>query len=119
MRSIREDRTLYGQLSAENRHRLDELLREADGALTQKLFMAYRRLTKPGRQGPETYDMGIPTVGEASTLAKRVYEYLKAREFLLERIAPGTCFRPWPRERRGSPSKRYTRPSFATPTFRS
>ncbi|BCP66158.1 hypothetical protein TthHB5018_10920 [Thermus thermophilus] len=88
LRSIREDRTLYGQLSAENRHRLDELLREADGALTQKLFMAYRRLTKPGRQGPETYDMGIPTVGEASTLAKRVYEYLKAREFLLERIAP-------------------------------
>ncbi|MFN3180318.1 MAG: DUF499 domain-containing protein, partial [Thermus sp.] len=88
LRSIREDRTLHGNLSEENRHRLDELLRDADGTLTQKLFMAYRRLTKPGRQGPEAYDMGIPTVGEATTLAKRVYEYLKAREFLLERIAP-------------------------------
>ncbi len=88
LRSVRDDRTLYAQLSEENRRRLDELLRDADGGLTQKLLMAYRRLTKPGRQGPETYDMGVPTVGETATLAKRVYDYLRAQELLLERIAP-------------------------------
>ncbi len=87
LRSIRNDRTLYAHLSEQNRHRLDELLRDADGGLTQKLLTAYRHLTKPGRQGPETYDLGIPTVGEA-TLAKRVYDYLKAQDLLLERIAP-------------------------------
>ncbi len=39
LRSVRDDRTLYAQLSEENRRRLDELLRDADGGLTQKLLM--------------------------------------------------------------------------------
>lgn len=50
-----------------------------------------RRLPPFGKgfaQQIEWLDLGMPTVGERSTLAKRVMEYIKAQEILLAKITP-------------------------------
>jgi hypothetical protein len=45
-------------------------------------------LAKPGESGREWLDLGLPTIGERGLLAKRVREFLKSQELLLERISP-------------------------------
>jgi hypothetical protein len=92
LRSIRDDKPLMKQLSEEDKKTLEEELKDAEGRIPFQLLSAYRHLAKAGagEQGPgiEWFDLGLPTVGEKSTIAKRVRDYLKSQELLLDRIAP-------------------------------
>jgi len=92
LRSIRDDKPLMRQLSEENKKTLEDKLRDAEGRIPFQLLSAYRHLAKAGAGeegvGIEWFDLGLPTVGERSTIAKRVRDYLKSQELLLERIAP-------------------------------
>jgi predicted AAA+ superfamily ATPase len=88
LRAIWYDEALMRQLSGENKKTLESKLKEVEGGLPFSLLSAYRHLAKPGENGMEWFDLGIPTVGERSSLSRRVYEYLKNQELLLERISP-------------------------------
>lgn len=92
LRSIRDDKALMKQLTEDNKKTLEGKLSDAKGRIPFQLLSAYRHLAKAeaGDQGIaiKWFDLGLPTVGERSTIAKRVREYLKGQELLLERIAP-------------------------------
>jgi predicted AAA+ superfamily ATPase len=88
LRSIRDDKSVVRQLSAENREALEARLKDADGKISFELLSAYRRLMKASDRGVEHFDLGLPTAGVRSTLAKRAHEYLKGQELLLDRISP-------------------------------
>lgn len=88
LRSIRDDKSVVRQLSEENRKTLEARLKDSDEKISFGLLSAYRKLIKLGEQGLEDFDLGLPTAGVRSTLAKRVYEYLKSQELLLAQISP-------------------------------
>ncbi len=88
LRSLYEDQRLFQRLSEADQRLLKERLKESDGALDQALLRAWRHLYKLGGEGLERHDLGLPTVGERATLAKRVRDFLVERELLLTRIAP-------------------------------
>jgi hypothetical protein len=88
LRAIRDDKALMRQLSEENKKTLESKVKEVEGGLPFSLLSAYRHLAKPGESGREWLDLGLPTIGERGSLAKRVREYLKSQELLLERISP-------------------------------
>jgi hypothetical protein len=88
LRSIWDDKALTRQLSEENRKTLESKWNDVESLIPFELLSAYRHLAKPGENGVEWLDLGIPTVGERSSLSQRVCEYLKNQELLLERISP-------------------------------
>jgi hypothetical protein len=88
LRAIRDDKALMRRLSEENKKTLESRLKDSDSDILFSLMLAYRHLAKPGESGMEWFDLGIPTVGEQSSLPRRVREYLKSQELLLERISP-------------------------------
>jgi hypothetical protein len=89
LRAIRDDKALMRQLSEENRKTLESKWNDVGSVIPFELLSAYRYLAKSGKNGVEWLDLGIPTVGERSSLSRRVYEYLKNnQELLLERISP-------------------------------
>jgi len=88
LRAIRDDKALMRQLSEENRKTLESKWNDVGSVISFELLSVYRYLAKSGENGVEWFDLGIPTVGERSSLSRRVYEYLKNQELLLERISP-------------------------------
>ena len=88
LRAIRYDEALMRQLSEENRKTLESKWNDVGSVIPFELLSVYRYLAKSGENGMEWFDLGIPTVGERSSLSRRVYEYLKNQELLLERISP-------------------------------
>jgi len=86
--AIREDKALMRQLSEENRKTLESKWNDVYSVIPFELLSVYRHLAKSGKNGVEWLDLGIPTVGERSSLSRRVCEYLKNQELLLERISP-------------------------------
>jgi hypothetical protein len=86
LRAIRDDKALMRQLSEENKKTLESKWKDLDSAIPFELLSAYRHLAKPGESG--MLDLGVPTIGEKGSLAKRVREHLKSQELLLERISP-------------------------------
>jgi hypothetical protein len=88
LRAIRYDEALMRQLSEENRKTLESKWNDVYSLIPFELLSVYRYLAKSGENGMEWFDLGIPTVGERSSLSRRVYEYLKNQELLLERISP-------------------------------
>jgi hypothetical protein len=88
LRAICDDKALMRQLSEENRKTLESKVKEVEGGIPFSLLSAYRHLAKPGESGMEWFDLGTPTTGERGSLAKRVREFLKRQELLLERISP-------------------------------
>ncbi len=88
LRAIRDDRTLIGNLAAENKLALESKVRDADSGIGFRILTTYRHLAKATGDKLEWLDLGLPTVGERASLAKRVYDYLKAQEILLTKIAP-------------------------------
>jgi hypothetical protein len=93
LRAIRDDKALMRQLSEENKKTLESKIRDLEGGIPFSLLSAYRHLAKPGENGVEWFDLGLPTVGERGSLAKRVLEYLKSQEVLLERISPSNLLK--------------------------
>jgi hypothetical protein len=81
LRAICDDKALMRQLSEENRKTLESKVKEVEGGIPFSLLSAYRHLAKPGESGMEWLDLGTPTIGERGSLAKRVREYLKNRNF--------------------------------------
>ena len=88
LRAIRNDKTLMRQVSEENKKTLESKMKDADAAMPFGLLSAYRHLAKPGESGVEWNDLGLPTIGEKVSLAKRVREHLKSQDLLLEHISP-------------------------------
>ncbi len=88
LRSIWDDKALMRQLSEENKKTLESKWNDVDSLIPFELLSAYRHLAKSGKNGVEWLDLGIPTVGERSSLSQRVCEFLKNQELLLERISP-------------------------------
>jgi predicted AAA+ superfamily ATPase len=88
LRAIRDDKAFMRQLSEENKKTLESKVKEVEGGIPFSLLSAYRHLAKPGESGREWLDLGLPTIGERGSLARRVREYLKSQELLLERISP-------------------------------
>lgn len=88
LKAIREDRAIMNNLSPENKQTLDSKYKDADGSIAFRLMAAYRHLARAAGEKLEWLDLGLPTVGEKGSLAKRVLEYLKSQEILLTKIAP-------------------------------
>ncbi len=86
LRSIREDHSLMRQLTDDNKKTLESKLKDTDAVIPFLILAAYRHLAKAGEGGIEWLDLGLPTVGEKGSLARRVREYLKSQEILLDKI---------------------------------
>ncbi len=88
LRAIQGDKDLVRTLSEENREALQSKLKDAEGQMEFDLLSAYRHLAKAGAEGVQWLDLGLPTTGERGSLAKRVREFLKSQDILLDRVAP-------------------------------
>jgi Protein of unknown function (DUF499) len=88
LRSIRDDKPLMRQLSEENRKTLETKLKDTDALIPFLVLSAYRHFAKAGEGGVEWFDLGLPTVGDKGSLAKRVRDYLKIQDLLLTKISP-------------------------------
>lgn len=93
LRAIQEDKPLMRQLSEENRKKLQDKLTDLEGDLPFRVLSAYRHLAKAGPAEVEWFDLGLPTTGERGSLARRVVEFLKSQDLLLERITLGMLLR--------------------------
>lgn len=88
LQRIKEDESLFKSLSDENKKTLEKKLKEAENSIPFMILNAYRYLVKV-REGEIVYhDIGIPTVGEKLLLSRRVKDYLRDQEMLLEKISP-------------------------------
>lgn len=88
LRAIQDDTVLVRQLSEESRRTLASKVKDAEGGLPFQVLSVYRHLAKAGETGVEWLDLGLPTVGEKGPLARRVREYLKSQELLVDKLAP-------------------------------
>ncbi len=88
LRSIRDDRDLWNRLSDEKRRKVESDLKGLQDGIEFDLRSAYRHLAKASADGVQWEDMGIPTVGERGSLARRVREFLKHADLLAESIGP-------------------------------
>lgn len=87
-RALQDDKALMRQLSQENRKGLESKMKDAESGIGHRLLAAYRRLAKADGQGVQWLDLGLPTVGEKPSLTRRVREFLRAEDMLLDRISP-------------------------------
>lgn len=90
--TINTDKETMKRLMEEDRERVRQKLKDVDSSISFKILSAYRYLAKASKDGSETFDMGIPTVGEKLSLTRRVKDYLKDQEILLDRISPKVLF---------------------------
>jgi len=86
--AIKNDKGTLKRLTEEDQKRVNQKLKDADTSVSVKLLTLYRHLAKASRDGIQTLDLGIPTVGEKLSLTKRAREYLKYQEILLDKISP-------------------------------
>lgn len=88
LNAIKEDSETMKRLTEEDSKRVEQKLKDADASLPIKLLSAYRYLAKASRDGNQTFDLGIPTIGEKPNLAKRAKQYLKDQEIILGKVSP-------------------------------
>lgn len=87
LREIRNDKDFVRALSEENKRNLEQKLKDAESDIPVRILSTYRQLAKGSKDGLEFLDLGIPTIGEKPNLSKRVKEYLKLQDKLLERVS--------------------------------
>lgn len=87
LKAIKADKDKMKTLTEEDKARLDKRLKDIDSSLRFRAVSIYRYVAKGTRDGFKTFNMGIPTIGEL-TLSKRVKDYLKDQEILLEKLSP-------------------------------
>jgi len=87
LREIKADKDFIKALSEENKRALEQKLKEAESDTPARILSTYRHLVKGSKDRLEFLDMGIPTIGEKPNLSRRVREYLKLREKLLEKVS--------------------------------
>jgi len=88
LKKIVEDSDFMKTVTEEGKRSLDGKIKDADTAVPTRILYAYRYLGKGSTDGVEIQDMGIPTVGGRTTLTRRVKDYLREKEILLDRISP-------------------------------
>ena len=88
LNAIKTDRGTMSRLTDEDKTRVVQRLKDADASLWTKVLSTYRYMVKASEDGFKEYNLGIPTLGEKPDLAKRVKEYLKDQEALLDKISP-------------------------------
>jgi hypothetical protein len=89
LKAIHDDKNLVRTLSDENKKTLESKLEDAVGAIDWHLLAAYRHLARVSAEGSIAWlDLGLPTTGERGSLARRVREFLKSQDILLERLGP-------------------------------
>ncbi len=86
--NIQQDSRLMATLSDDDRATVSSRHGEANGNLDFQLVSAYRYLARAGGEDVQWLNMGLPIAGERGSLARRVVNYLKAQDRLLDRIAP-------------------------------
>jgi hypothetical protein len=86
--AIKTDKETMKRLIEEDRERVEQKLKDADSSLSIKLLSTYRYLAKASKDGLQTLDLGIPTIGEKLSLTRRTKEYLKDQEVILSKISP-------------------------------
>jgi len=86
--AIKTDKETMKRLVEEDKERVEQKLKDADSSLSIKLLSAYRYLAKASKDGIQTLDLGIPTLGERLSLTRRTKEYLKDQEVILSKISP-------------------------------
>jgi len=88
LNAIKTDKDTMRQLTDEDKERVTKRLNEVNTSLCTKVLQTYRYMAKASKDGFKEYNLGIPTLGEKPNLAKRVKEYLKDEEALLDKISP-------------------------------
>lgn len=88
LQMIKEDRSVYKDLSEENKRAVESKIKELERSIPHKLFNVYRTLYKSSTEGFIKINLGIPTVGEKTTISKRVKDFLLAQEILFDKISP-------------------------------
>ena len=88
LHAIKTDKETMKRLVEEDKERVEQKLKDADASLSVKLLSAYRYLAKASKDGIQTFDLGIPTIGEKPSLTKRTKEYLKDQEVILSKLSP-------------------------------
>jgi len=86
--AIKTDKETMKRLIEEDRERVEQKLKDADTSLSIKLLSAYRYLAKASKDGLQTFDLGIPTIGEKLSFTRRTKEYLRDQEVILSKISP-------------------------------
>jgi hypothetical protein len=81
-----EDKTQ--NLSDEQRTNVKRELDKRTKRRTEAIQRLYRRLAVPVKDGISELDLGIPTPGDKTGFARRVYEKLSLENEILEKIAP-------------------------------
>jgi len=85
---VQNDKRLLESLTKESQDELKKKLKDADKEMPFMVLKAYRHLALSEVKGPVWKDLGIPTVGESTTISKRVKQHLKDQERILSRITP-------------------------------
>jgi hypothetical protein len=88
LRKIVEDSDFMKTVTEEGKRSLDGKIKDADMTAPTRILYAYRYMAKGSADGIEIQDMGIPAVGGKATLTRRVKDYLREKEMLLDRISP-------------------------------
>ncbi|MCS7241463.1 ATP-binding protein [Candidatus Caldatribacterium sp.] len=91
LQAVERDARLAQQLSEEKKSWLKSRIRELEDGIPFQIFVTYRRLAKTEKES--WFDLGIPTVGERGSLSKRVLDFLKSQDYLVETIAPHNLLR--------------------------
>jgi hypothetical protein len=90
--AIKREKETIARLSEEDRERVGNKVDEADTEVSRMVLSVYRHIGKASREDVNVFDLGIPTIEKGLTLSKRVRDYLRDKEILLERISPEVMF---------------------------
>ncbi len=85
---VQNDKRLLESLTKESQDELKKKLKDAEKEMPFMVLNSYRHLALAEVKGPAWKDLGIPTVGESTTISKRVKQHLKDQERILSRITP-------------------------------
>ncbi len=89
LKAIKAEDERMRRLTEDDRARVNKWLEDADSSLWSRAVSVYRYLAKGAGEGFTTFDMGIPTnIDRDLTLSKRVKDYLKGQEILLDKLSP-------------------------------
>ena len=90
--AIKREKDIIARLSEDDRERVGKKLDEADSMVSRTVLSIYRHIGKASREDVKMFDLGIPTIEKGLTMSKRVRDYLRDQDILLDRISPKAVF---------------------------
>lgn len=88
LNAIKTDKETMNRLTEEDQERVKQKVKDVDSSIPIKILSGYRYIVKASRDGTQTFNLGIPTIGEKLSLTTRAKDYLKDQEMLLEKVSP-------------------------------